>query len=149
VPAAKSAAVAPIRANHGGFVAKPAVAPLPGRRTVVAPVSSIAIPISFTRGSAELSAEAKSQANEFAAALTMGKLATRTVVIEGHTDSSGDPARNLDLSGRRAHAVADYLVSQHVDAARIKAVGYGSERPLAKHSASSPENRRVQFSFAD
>lgn len=67
--------------------------------------------------------------------------------IEGHTDSRGDAAYNKDLSQRRADAVRAYLMDRGVEGERLKAVGFGEERPLRDEE--TPEaweiNRRVDF----
>lgn len=69
------------------------------------------------------------------------------VEIAGHTDSSGSPELNLDLSLRRAEAVLAYLVAQGEDPERFAVVGYGEEQPVADNS--TPEgmarNRRIEF----
>ncbi len=67
--------------------------------------------------------------------------------IEGHTDDVGDDAFNLDLSDRRAHAVARWFVEHGVDPVRLQARGYGETRPLADNDsdAGRAENRRVEF----
>ncbi|MEW6136938.1 MAG: phosphate ABC transporter substrate-binding/OmpA family protein [Thermodesulfobacteriota bacterium] len=55
------------------------------------------------------------------------------LVVKGHTDTRGDPEQNRRLSQERAEAVARYLtVAHNVDPARIRAVGYGGERPLPR-----------------
>lgn len=71
------------------------------------------------------------------------------IVIEGHTDSTGDAAFNLQLSERRAEAVADWLTAAGVDATRIRAVGFGESEPIADNSTSAGRalNRRVEFEF--
>lgn len=70
------------------------------------------------------------------------------IEIEGHTDSEGIPERNQPLSERRAQAVADFLVEQGLDPARIKAVGYGDTRPIAPNDTpeNKAKNRRIEFS---
>jgi len=68
------------------------------------------------------------------------------VVIEGHTDSQGSDATNMNLSQERADAVRIYLVAnQGLSAARATAVGYGSERPIASDAtpAGRAQNRRI------
>jgi outer membrane protein OmpA-like peptidoglycan-associated protein len=69
------------------------------------------------------------------------------VEIYGHTDSDGDALYNLDLSKRRADAVASYIHSKEPKARIINTFGYGEMRPLT--SGTSPEdkqrNRRVEF----
>ncbi len=72
---------------------------------------------------------------------------TTTTVIEGHTDSVGSAAMNKDLSQRRAEAVREYLVKNYnIDANRIKAVGYGPDRPVADNSTAEGRkmNRRIE-----
>jgi len=71
------------------------------------------------------------------------------VRIEGHTDETGSDAYNLDLSKRRARAVAQWLVEYtEVDPAVLETEGYGKSRPLTK-SASNEINRRVEFVILD
>jgi OmpA-OmpF porin, OOP family len=69
-----------------------------------------------------------------------------SVLIEGHTDSVGDPGYNLTLSERRANAVQDFLIMQGVEPTRIVAHGYGQEFPLAPNDteAGRQQNRRVE-----
>jgi outer membrane protein OmpA-like peptidoglycan-associated protein len=69
-------------------------------------------------------------------------------LIEGHTDSSGDAAHNLDLSKRRAEAVKSVLVSQFsIDAARLTTAGLGSSKPVASNNTPQgrADNRRVEI----
>jgi preprotein translocase subunit SecD len=70
---------------------------------------------------------------------------TQAVVIEGHTDSIGPEAYNDKLSQRRAQAVRSYLVAQGIDASRLRAEGYGEQRPLPGREGKAAVNRRVQF----
>jgi len=67
------------------------------------------------------------------------------VELQGHTDSRGADALNLDLSQRRADSVRDYLVSQGVSATRLVATGYGETQPIADNATPEgrAENRRV------
>lgn len=71
---------------------------------------------------------------------------TRTVSIEGHTDSVGSQSYNLELSARRADAVRDFLMAQGVEAGRINTVGYGKAYPVASNDteAGRQQNRRVE-----
>jgi len=69
------------------------------------------------------------------------------IVIEGHTDSDGLRKYNKKLSERRANAVKAYLVKHGVKANRLKSVGYGEMKPIAKNStkAGKKQNRRIEF----
>lgn len=69
-----------------------------------------------------------------------------TVVVEGHTDSTGSAATNEILSQQRAEAVRGYLVAnQTLPANNISAVGFGSVRPLASNATKKGRavNRRI------
>ena len=70
------------------------------------------------------------------------------LLIEGHTDSTGDAAKNQDLSKRRAEAVKSVLVSQFsVDAGRLTTDGLGATKPMDTNDtpAGRAQNRRVEF----
>jgi len=70
------------------------------------------------------------------------------VRIEGHTDSSGDPAKNLDLSKRRAESVKKALVDQFgIAADRLSTGGFGDTKPMSKNDTPQgrADNRRVEF----
>jgi OmpA-OmpF porin, OOP family len=67
------------------------------------------------------------------------------VELQGHTDSRGADAYNLDLSQRRADSVRDYMIARGVNASRLEAMGYGESQPIADNAtkAGQAENRRV------
>ncbi len=70
------------------------------------------------------------------------------VEISGHTDSSGSKDFNKKLSQRRAQAVVDYLANAGISRAKMTAVGYGEEQPLASNDDEDEGrelNRRVEF----
>ncbi len=70
--------------------------------------------------------------------------------IEGHTDSDGDAAMNLKLSGARALAVVNWLVTNGIARTRLIAVGFGSTKPVAPNDtpANKEQNRRTEFHVA-
>ena len=70
------------------------------------------------------------------------------VEISGHTDNVGPREYNKQLSQRRANAVKNFLTSKGIDARRIKATGYGEDRPIASNDDDQEGreiNRRVDF----
>ena len=75
----------------------------------------------------------------------------RRVLIEGHTDSVGSDAYNLNLSRQRADAVRAALLMQGIEATRIIAVGKGESFPVASNdtAAGRQENRRVEIVISD
>ncbi|NIR34012.1 MAG: OmpA family protein [Desulfuromonadales bacterium] len=106
---------------------------------------SVSLDIRFQRGSAALE---PNQAREMDKARELlAKYPNATIVVEGHTDSTGSESFNLELSRKRAESVRQHLIDNlNVDADRVKARGYGESRPIAPNS--TPEgrlkNRRVQ-----
>jgi OOP family OmpA-OmpF porin len=69
-----------------------------------------------------------------------------SLVIEGHTDSTGSEEKNQHLSQRRAESVRAYLVANGtLPEEKIIAVGYGSKRPLASNKTAEGRaiNRRI------
>src|SRR6266478_3036678 len=67
--------------------------------------------------------------------------------IQGHTDSSGSPARNEELSLRRAEAVRDVLAGRGVNPRQMLVEGVGAARPIADNATPEgrAENRRVEL----
>lgn len=67
--------------------------------------------------------------------------------IEGHTDGTGSPARNEELSLRRAEAVRDILASRGVNPRQMLVQGAGSSRPIADNATAEGRaaNRRVEL----
>lgn len=66
--------------------------------------------------------------------------------IQGHTDDIGDANYNKNLSKRRAISVRNTLISLGVNKNKLKAIGYGKERPKVSNTSSSNryQNRRVE-----
>ncbi len=67
--------------------------------------------------------------------------------VEGHTDNAGNPKSNKTLSDDRAKAVVNAIVSQGIDAKRLKSAGHGQEKPIAdnKTEEGRARNRRVEL----
>ncbi len=107
-------------------------------------VGRVDLRVNFETGSSTLTADAYPVIRAFAEALKRPQLADSRIRIEGHTDSSGGRALNMDLSQRRAQSVAQFLISEGVTPDRLDVQGYGYDRPLPGHSASSGANRRVE-----
>lgn len=71
---------------------------------------------------------------------------TAKFALEGHTDSDGKDAMNLQLSKDRAAAVRTYLIENGIAADRLTSEGYGETKPVAsnKTKAGKAQNRRVE-----
>ena len=99
--------------------------------------------IPFVTGSADLKPVAIDRLKTVADAL---KGSERHILVEGHTDSTGKPERNMTLSQARAESVRKYLIAGGIPEGQISATGAGQDRPIAdnKTSAGRAKNRRVE-----
>ncbi len=66
--------------------------------------------------------------------------------VEGHTDSRGSDAHNLDLSRRRAASVMRFVTSAGIDEGRLESEGYGETQPIDTNDTTEgrQNNRRVE-----
>lgn len=99
----------------------------------------------FATNSAELRPESKNELDKLKQLLEENpKMRIR---LNGHTDSEGDDAKNMDLSDRRAHSVRTYLISKGIAADRMDAKGYGESKPVATNDTPEgrQQNRRTEF----
>ena len=104
----------------------------------------VAMHIQFDVGSAALRPGSEAFIESIAKIMIEEKQYTLT--IEGHTDASGQFAKNLALSMARANTVRDVMVKKFgIDASRLTAVGKGPSQPLKPSNPFDPANRRVQF----
>jgi len=105
--------------------------------------------ILFDVDEAQLTPGGELQVSRLADALR--QMPDRNVLIEGHTDSTGSAAYNLDLSQRRASEVEGLLLVQGVDPTRVVTRGYGEDYPVASNdsAAGRQQNRRVEVVILD
>jgi len=101
--------------------------------------------INFAPGSAAIDPSSRQVLNSLASvALRCDRF---SIEVAGHTDNSGTPEANMELSRARADAVASYLAQQGVARSRLEARGYGQDRPRASNAtqAGQAANRRIEF----
>ena len=69
-----------------------------------------------------------------------------TITVEGHADERGTREYNLGLGAKRSTNVRTFLASQGIEAARMRTISYGKERPVAVCNDIScwSQNRRAQ-----
>ena len=67
--------------------------------------------------------------------------------ITGHTDSTGKPEYNEELSMNRANAIKQALADRGIDAARLETLGMGEKQPVASNDTPEGQalNRRVEL----
>jgi OmpA-OmpF porin, OOP family len=105
----------------------------------------MALYINFDTGKAEIKPESQGTIAQIAALLNGHE--DLTLSIEGHTDNVGTPAANKILSEQRAKAVMAAVIKGGVAAARLSAVGWGQEKPIADNRSEDgrAKNRRVEI----
>jgi flagellar motor protein MotB len=102
--------------------------------------------ILFKAGSTKVDNIAKAQLDQLA--LLLKQFPQETIILEGHTDNTGDEQQNRQVGLTRAESVKQYLVSRHsIDPNRMTLFSYGSTQPAAPNStaAGRTQNRRVEI----
>jgi outer membrane protein OmpA-like peptidoglycan-associated protein len=105
----------------------------------------VELEVYFDYDSDRITARAREQLRALGKALASADLLSFRYLIAGHTDAVGSDAYNIDLSGRRAKAVAEYLTEQYaVDPRRLMVVGFGFLRLKRPEAPRAAINRRVE-----
>ncbi|MFH1119769.1 MAG: DUF5723 family protein [Bacteroidota bacterium] len=101
--------------------------------------------LEFESGKSLIKSISFSSLNELAELLNTRKM--WKVSLAGHTDNTGNPEKNMELSKNRTQAVKDYLIKQGVEEFRIKTEWFGQEKPIADNSTAEgkQKNRRVEM----
>jgi outer membrane protein OmpA-like peptidoglycan-associated protein len=75
------------------------------------------------------------------------KTCSGVIQVQGHTDSVGQPDRNLQLSKARAESVRQALAARGLALDRLTARGFGETSPLADNTTPEgrAQNRRIEF----
>jgi outer membrane protein OmpA-like peptidoglycan-associated protein len=99
----------------------------------------------FATGKSDLLPIAQQKINDVAKALK--DQGFKAILVEGHTDSQGNAAKNEELSLRRAESVRQQLISQGIPADKVRSAGLGSSRPVTDNSTAEgrANNRRVEI----
>jgi outer membrane protein OmpA-like peptidoglycan-associated protein len=98
----------------------------------------------FKFDSDKLTDEGKAGLDEIAQAVSSNPDAF--VLLEGHTDNTGDKSYNVRLGERRVEAVKRYLaVDKSVPVYKIDEISFGSEKPIAPNDSKEgrEQNRAV------
>jgi OOP family OmpA-OmpF porin len=107
------------------------------------------ITVTFRTGSAALTPAAKQSIDEAAAWVKTQNTKGWVLPVVGYADSTGNSARNRDLSERRAQAVIYYIVTKYKLPMHrfVQPFGYGQLEPVADNrtSAGRAKNRRVEI----
>jgi len=85
--------------------------------------------VHFTTDSTDLTGDAQRTLRK--QAQWLNRYPQFTITVEGHADERGTREYNIALGARRATTVRRFLTSQGVNAARMRTISYGKERPVA------------------
>jgi outer membrane protein OmpA-like peptidoglycan-associated protein len=132
-----------IAAEPAAKPAPPSPPPAPATPPVAEPFKLKDFVVYFTQNSAEVPLYAF---DVLATAVALLKSNPGTSgIIEGHTDSTGDPGYNKIVAENRAVSVKTYLVERGVDPSRLTISAFGPEKPIDTNSTSEgrSKNRRV------
>ena len=105
--------------------------------------------IIFKRSSYELSEASLSSLNDLLHIFNNKK--EFSVLIEGHTDNSGNFKENVKLSKKRADVIRSFLIDNGINKNRLKIKGYGPLKPRYSNSSEDTRklNRRVEVLLID
>lgn len=105
--------------------------------------------ISFDTGRSDIKSNFRPILDRFAGSLNENPAST--VMIIGHTDSTGGDAINQPLSMERASRTRDYLSGRGVAFNRVNIDGRGSREPIASNANETgrARNRRVEIYVAE
>jgi len=103
--------------------------------------------VNFAHDSATVEPRFRQTLDQVASVLSDPQNNRTYIDVYGHTDSTGADAYNQGLSERRAAAVALYLESRGVQAARVATRGFGETQPIASNETEDgrAQNRRVEI----
>ena len=100
--------------------------------------------IQFKVGSADVAPSSEDTLRQIAKILSLAP--DRCVLVEGHSDSTGNFDMNMSLSKERAGSVVRYIVDRAgIDRSRLVSSGKGSTEPLKTLDPRDARNRRVVF----
>ncbi len=101
--------------------------------------------VTFATNKASLTSDAKS--NLDAVAEVFIEFPDTNLMVQGHTDNTGEAAYNMELSKKRANAVVNYLKSKGVAANRFSVEAFGESQPRFENTTTEgrSKNRRVEI----
>ena len=101
--------------------------------------------VNFERGAYDLLPESYMILNDLVTLLESNT--KMKIELAGHTDAIGGTQTNLKLSENRVESVKKFLTDNGIKSNRVKGVGYGGKRPVAKNNTEEgrEKNRRVEF----
>lgn len=115
------------------------------KQAVILELAKLSKLITFDNGQTSLTTNSTVALDEIAKIMIIQKF--MKFHIAGHTDSTGNRTKNIQLSEQRAQAVKDYLLFKGLESNRITSQGYGQENPIADNTTAEGrlKNRRIEI----
>ena len=103
--------------------------------------------LNFENGKTNLNASTKETMSVIVTALK--NFPKVNLIIESHTDSSGEEAINMKMTTERVNSINTYLVENGIEASRIKTKSFGEKQPKFENNTNlnQQKNRRIEFGF--
>jgi outer membrane protein OmpA-like peptidoglycan-associated protein len=112
---------------------------------IVSDRPSVDMEVYFDYNSAAITDQAKPTLSSLGRALQAKELKGQSFLLAGHTDATGAPKYNQDLSQRRAIAVKNYLIQNFgLSESELVAMGFGEDQLKIPNDPAAAQNRRVQ-----
>jgi outer membrane protein OmpA-like peptidoglycan-associated protein len=123
------------------------IGPPPTRSSLPVPRAAVTLNVLFGSNLDIIPPTSYAEIDKLGTILSWPQYTDYRIQLEGHTDSQGSERKNQVLSEKRVQNMKAYLVQHfHIASERVRAVGYGSIRPIAPND--TPEgrsrNRRVE-----
>jgi len=105
--------------------------------------------LNFETGSSLISLTATQRAKMAKLSRYLDKADNGLIDIIGHTDNTGSLATNIKLGMDRANTIKKYLIKNGINAAKIKTLSKGPNKPIATNSTADGrnKNRRVEITL--
>ena len=103
----------------------------------------------FATGSSRLNGISRERAKELAKVLLRNASLWSKIYVTGHSDKSGDPVMNQELSRRRTDAFCEMLAKRGVPRKKMRCEALDSERLLPGLPDNAEEHRRIELVFED
>lgn len=115
------------------------------KEEVIEKVNYAAKSIQYATGSAKILPSSLKSLEEVVSIMKSDK--SLMIDVEGHSDNAGSEERNKQLSYERAESVKNHLISKGIEAKKITAQGFGTEKPVADNNtkAGRAQNRRTDI----
>jgi len=103
----------------------------------------------FATGSSSLKLTQEQRLKMFDIATYIDKTDDAEIRVIGHTDNTGDFAKNIQLGLDRANTIKGYLIKNNIPAMQIATSSQGSKKPISTNQTEQgrAKNRRVEVTL--